>query len=339
MPVTLAQAQVNTQDDVAYAIIDNLRRYSWVLDQMVFDDTVTPGTGGATLTYGYTRLSSARSASFRAYNSEYQRDKAERERVTVDLKPLGGAYAIDRTLANLGQAATNETAFQLQQLLTSIRIRFIEELINGDVASDEIGFDGLDTILSDADTEHTADEGMQDIRPSTINETSLAMAALDELDEWLSGIIPSTTGGGDLGTPGAVPPGVKALLGNTRMVSRIKALARWAGLYTESKDDVGRHVSMYGDWVLIDAGDNATGTESIISTGGSSGNSALYAVTFGMDALHGAAVAGSPLLQQWAPDYTTAGAVKAGEVEMGPVALAVKNTKSCGVMRDIRITG
>jgi hypothetical protein len=59
MPITLAQAQVNTPNDVDYAVIDNLRRYAGCSDQIVFDDTVTPGTGGGTLTYGYTRLTTA----------------------------------------------------------------------------------------------------------------------------------------------------------------------------------------------------------------------------------------------------------------------------------------
>jgi hypothetical protein len=103
MPVTLAQAQLNTQADVDYAVIDNLRRYSWLLDQMVFDDTVTPGTGGSSLTYGYTRLVSASGADFRAVNTEYSPTEATRQRHTVELKPLGGAFQIDRILARLGQ--------------------------------------------------------------------------------------------------------------------------------------------------------------------------------------------------------------------------------------------
>jgi hypothetical protein len=56
MPVTLAQAALNTTADIDFAVIDNLRRNSWLFNNMVWDDTVTPGTGGGTLTYGYTRL-------------------------------------------------------------------------------------------------------------------------------------------------------------------------------------------------------------------------------------------------------------------------------------------
>src|SRR5689334_7905787 len=107
MAVTLAQAAVNTLTDVDFSVIDNIRRYSWLIDHMVFDDCVTPGTNGATLTYGYTRLSTAAPAGFRDYNSEYVPGQATRAQFTTNLKPLGGAFTLDRLLANLGDARTN----------------------------------------------------------------------------------------------------------------------------------------------------------------------------------------------------------------------------------------
>lgn len=352
MAVTLAQAQVNTQDDVAFAVIDDLRRYSWLLDRIVFDDTVNP-TGGSTLTYGYTRLTTPRTAAFRAINSEYAPSKAVRQRYTVDLKPNGGAFEVDRVLANLGQAQTNEVTFQMQQLLTATRQRWQEELINGDTAVDDKGFDGLDKSLTGTATEYDPlDNGVAagylDWTAATINTQALAMAALDRLDEMLAAIIPSKIGGGDLGRPGALPPGEKALLGNTKSVTRIRSLARWAGLYTAEKDDLGRRIERYGDWVLVDLGDGQLGSSPIIpiysadaDEGGAGGTitglTDLYAVTFGMDALHGAAVAGKPLVETWMPDWSTSGAVKTGEIEMGPTAMVLKSTKSCGVLRKVKV--
>lgn len=333
MPITLAQAQVNTQSDVNYAVIDNLRRYSWLLDQIVFDDTVNPGTGGGTLTYGYTRLTTAAPAAFRALNSEYTPGQATRTRYTSDLKPLGGAFTVDRVLASLGAAATNEVTFQMQQMLTSIRVRFQQELILGDTAVDANGFDGLSKALTGTATEVTAT--VADWTATTVTSQALAMARLDEVDEWLSRIVPSHVGGGEQGTPGALPPGVKAILGNTKSITRFKALARWAGLATAMKDDLGRHIDMYGDWVLVDIGDRADGSAPIIPV--SSSSTDLYAVTFGLDALHGASVAGSPLVTTLMPDFSTAGAVKTGEIEMGPVTAVLKNTKAAGVLRAIDV--
>lgn len=353
MPVTLAQAQLNTLNDIDFAVIDNLRRYSWILDQIVFDDTVTPGTGTGSLTYGYNRLLAARSASFRAYNGEYVPAEATEEQITVQLHPLGGAFNIDRVLARLGPASSNQVTFQMQQLLTSTRNRFQDELINGDVGVDANGFDGLDKSLTGKSTEYApinegVSAGYVDWTPGTINTQALAMAQLDKLDDWLSRIVPSTTGGGDLGTQGALPPGVKAIIGNTKSITRVRALARWAGIYTQEKDDLGRKVEMYGEWVLQDAGDNGTGVGPIVPIetrdadgAGGGGNIAnltdLFAVSFGLDSLHGAAMAGVPLVSTWMPDYTTSGAVKTGEVEMGPVAGVLRNTRACGVFRNIKV--
>ncbi|MDX3582532.1 major capsid protein [Streptomyces europaeiscabiei] len=353
MPITLAQAQVNTQTDVDYAVIDNLRRYSWLLDQIAFDDTVNPGTGGTTLTYGYVRLTAARSAQFRALNSEYTPGQATRTPLSVQLKPLGGAFTVDRVLARLGQAASNEISFQMQQLLTATRTRFQDELINGDVLVDANGFDGLDKSLTGQSTEWVpltegVTTGILDWTRGTIDTQAEAMAQLDVVDDWLSRIVPSHTGGGDQGSPGALPPGVKAILGNTRSITRLRALGRWAGIYTASKDDLGRQIEMYGPWVLVDLGDNALGTAPIIPNetrahGGSadSGTSTnltdLYAASFGLDALHGASVSGNPLVQTWMPDFTTAGAAKSGEIEMGPAAMVLKNLRACGALRNIKI--
>jgi len=338
MPVTLAQAQVNVQNDVDYAVIDNLRRYSWLFDQIVFDDTVTPGTGGGTLTYGYTRLTAAAPAGFRAINSEYAPAQATRARFTADLKPLGGAFSIDRVLANLGQAATNETTFQLQQLLVSIRIRFNRELILGDTAVDANGFDGLSKALTGTSTEKTAGymAGSADWSPTGLVDQVSANKRIDEVDDWLSTVVPSHTGGGDQGAPGAVPPGVKAILGNTKSITRFKALARWATLYTSEKDDLGRTIERYGDWVLVDLGDREDGASPIVPIA-AGGTTDLYAASFGLDAFHGASVAGHQIVQTWMPDYSVAGAVKTGEAEMGPVASVLKNTKACAVLRGVKV--
>lgn len=338
MPITLAQAQVNVQSDVDYAVIDNLRRYSWLMDQVPFDDTVNPGTGGATLTYGYTRLTAAAPAGFRAYNTEFTPGQATRARFSVDLKPLGGAFTLDRDLSDLGSGATNETTFQLQQLLTSIRIRFGREMILGDTAVDATGFDGLSKSLVGTSTEKSAGyvAGSADWTAATVITQALAMSRLDELDDLLSLVVPSHTGSGDQGATGSLPPGVKAILGNTKSIARARALARWAGLYTNVKDDLGRQIEMYGQWTLVDVGDREDGASPIIPiTAG--GLTDIYAVTFGMDAFHGASKSGVQLMRTWLPDFAAAGAVKSGEAQLGPVAMVLKNTKSAAVLRGVKV--
>lgn len=338
MPVTLAQAQVNTATDIDYAVIDNLRRSSWLLDRIVFDDTVTPGTNGAALSYAYTRLTSAAPSGFRALNSEYTPGQAARNRFSVDLKPIGGAFSLDRVLADLGAAATNEITFQMQQLLASIPVRYQQEIILGDTAVDATGFDGLSKSLVGTTTEKTAGyvAASADWSPAGIVDQISANKRLDELDDWLSNIIPSRVGSGDPMEPGAVPPGQKAILGNTKSITRVRALARWAALYENSLDDLGRQIQMYRDWMLIDIGDRFDGASPIIPIT-SGGLTDLYAVTFGLDAFHGATVAGRQVVRTWLPDFSIAGAIKSGEAEMGPTAMVLKNTKSAAVLRGVKV--
>ncbi|MEO6081921.1 MAG: major capsid protein [Umezawaea sp.] len=351
MPVTLAQAQLNTQIDLDYAVIDNLRRSSWLFDQIVFDDTVTPGTGGGSLQYGYNRLVTAASAGFRAFNTEFVPGQATRAPVTASLKPLGGAFSLDRDLATLGQAATNEATFQMQQLLASVPIRFARELMFGDTAVDALGFDGLSKALAGTTTEvipNPAGTAYADWTSTTVNSVDKGHDALDLLDLLLSKVVPSKTGGMTGNDAGDVPVGRKAILGNTSSITRVRSIARRAGAYTATKDDLGRDIEQYKGWFLVDIGDREDGSAPIIpiesrdadGAGGGGvipGLTDLFAVTFGMDSLHGATRAGAPLVRTWLPDWSTSGAVKTGEVQMGPVAMVLKNTKSAAVLRNVKV--
>lgn len=339
MPITLAQAQVNTQNAIDYSVIDNLRRYSWLWDNMPFDDSVNPGTGGGTLTYGYTRLITAASAAFRQYNQEYTPGQATRSRFTVDLKPFGGAFTLDRVLANLGSAATNELTFQMQQLITSAPIRLQQEMILGDTAVDGSGFDGLSKALVGSTTEKTAGyvAGSADWTPTSVNTQVAANIRLDELDDLLSLVVPSHTGGGDQGIAGAVPPGTKAILSNTKGIARVRAVARWASMYTSEKDSLGRQIERYGDWVLVDLGDRFDGSSPIVPIAAGTGLTDIYAVSLGLDAFHGVSMMGRPVVHTWLPDWNNSGAVKSGEIEIGPLAVVLKNTKSAAVLRSVKV--
>ncbi|TKR27139.1 phage major capsid protein [Cellulomonas hominis] len=329
MVISLADAQVNTQDDVDFAVIDDLRRRSWLLDQIPFDDCVNPSGGGSTLTYGYTRLVTPAPAAFREFNREYDPGQAVRKRYTVDLKPLGGSFNVDRALARLGQAATNEEAFQFEQLSISVRTRFQDELINGDTAVDTKGFDGLDKSLAGTITEIGADTVADWTSEALGDDRSASNDAIDLLDQ----LVHAINGGAD------------AILTNDKGAARVRSLGRRAGYYTRSEDALGREVERFGTAVIVDLGDNTAGTGTIIPTetrtvGGESvtGLTDIYAVQFGLRALHGVSVLG-PLLQTFRPDYTAPGAVKKGEMEMGPVAGVLKSTRGAGVLRNVKVLG
>jgi hypothetical protein len=337
MTITLADALLNAASDVDYAVIDETRRRSWLLDQFEWDDTAVPGAGGGTTTYTYSRLTQTRGGSFRAYNTEYTPAQAKRTQITASLYPFGGAYNLDRVLAHLGPRRTDEMAFQTSELIKGAAVTFADKLINGDHASDVLGFDGLDVALTGSVTEFfpNATTFYADWSPATLDTVDEAITASDLLDEFLSLLD---------GEP-------DALLGNRLMINRIRALAKRAGQYTISQDSLGRTIERYGNAVLVDLGtvnSDFTGLQYVIPVetrdpdgAGGGGNitnlTDLYAVRFGMAALHGATVAGKPLVETWDPDWTVAGAVKTGELEIGPAAPVLKMARSCGVFRNIKV--
>jgi len=333
MPITLVEAKRNALTDLDVAVIDEFRKESVLLDSLVFDDAVNPAGGGATLTYGYRRLVTQPTAAFRAYNSEYTPSEVETQHYTVDLKVLGGSFEVDRVLATVGPAASGAVALNLQQKIKATRTRFQDEVINGDTAVDANGFDGLDKALTGSATEFRAGE-VTDWTDLDTDERA-AFKALDALDEFL-GLLD--------GTP-------TLIMGNAKSIAKIRAIVRRAGMYT--RDPVeglvgqdGRPVvrETYGGIVFVDLGAKAGTNDPIIpietrNIGGNdvSGLTDLYAVRIGLDGFHAVTTVGSQLVRTWLPDFTTAGAVKKGEVEMGPVAVVLKATKAAAVFRNIKV--
>lgn len=318
MAVTLAQAKLNVQDDLQAGIIDEFAKSSFILNNIPFADVVSPTGGGATLTYAYTRQITQPSAAFRKVNAEYTPSEVQKQRYTTDLKVFGGAFEIDRIIAGMG-GIVDEVTWQANQKVKAASALFSDTIINGNTSTNEDVFDGLDVALTGSATEINAGGTAIDLSTSA-NVTTNYMEFLDALDEFL----------GELdGTP-------DALLVNGKMAAKLRAVARRAGMYQTTKDNFGRQVEYYGNIPFVDVGAKAGSNDPIIATEVSTGTTSIYAVRFGMDAFHAISMAGQPPVKIWLPDFTTAGAVKKGEVEM-VAGCALKTTKSCGVLRKIKV--
>src|SRR5690625_3059012 len=112
MQVTLEQAKVGMANKIDQFVVDEFRRASFLLDQLTFDDAVSPGTGGSTLTYGYTRLKTPSTGQFRNINEEYTPNEADRENIFVNLKIFGGSFQVDRVIQDTS-GQIDEMNFQL----------------------------------------------------------------------------------------------------------------------------------------------------------------------------------------------------------------------------------
>ena len=417
MAVTLAQASLNAASDIDRQVIDEFRKSSFIMDNLPFDQAVNPAGGGSTLVYGYTRQTTQRSAAFRTINQEYTPTEVEKAQYTVNLRPLGGAFEIDRVLTGIG--AISEVGFQMSQVIKASKAYFSDQVINGDVGVTTNGFDGLSVALADSSTERAGPV----IDMTGVTTQAAAIAVIRTINEWL-GLLDG-------------PP--SALLMNTYAKSWMNAAAQLSGQLRATTDSFGEIIDQFRNIPMIDVGFKAGSNDFIIPTygtvsevqhlditagtadpytltfngqttapiacaattaavitalnllsnvrsgdivgsgsypnhvltfaqdyagvnvpmivaestaaastdvfavtqnvkggTGTGGLTDIYAVRFGLDGFHGVSVPGQ-LIKTWLPDFTLAGAVKKGEVEMGPVAVALKASRAAGVLRNVKV--
>ena len=315
MAITLKDAKIGMADKVDQQVVDMFRRSSALLDGMVFDNIITPGTGGSTLTYGYIQLKTPATAAVRTIGSEYTPGEAKREKKTTNAVIMGGAFQLDRVLQNTAGAA-DELAFQAEQKIKATANFFHNMVINGD--TEEGGFDGLKKLLT----------GTQNEISSTVSMTTSAQldenynAFLDEMDAFLATLDGTAS----------------MLLMNTQMLIKLRSIARRAGYYERSVDDFGRTVETYAGIPMVDMGKFFDGenTSDVVATEG--GKTCIYAVCLGLDGFHGISPQGSGVIVSYLPDLSAPGAVKTGEVEL-VAGVALKNTLKAAVLKDIAIGG
>ena len=324
MAVTLAEAKNNALEDYDPFVIDEFRKSSVILDSLIFDDAVNPAGGGATLDYSYRRQETQPTAEFRAINTEYLPSTTTTKKYSTTLAVLGGAFEIDRILANIGPKGSDEVTRNINDKVKAAITLFQDTVINGDTGVNDKAFDGLDKALTGSSTEM---KPTSDTYDWTDLEGEKGNKAIDTLDEFL-----------DLldGTPTIV-------VGNKKALARVRAMVRRTSMYVREPIDGlvnanGRTISResYGGILFADAGEKAGSNDPIIPIA-SDGTTSLYAYRVGLDGFCGITTTDGTLVKTWLPDFTQPGAVHRGEVELGPVGVALKATKAAGVLRKIKV--
>ena len=321
MAITLAEAKVGMADKVDQRIVDMFRRSSLLLDQMVFDNCISPGTGGSTLAYGYVQLKTPATAAVRTINTEYAPGEAKREKKTTTANLKGGSFQIDRVLQNTS-GAVDELAFQAEQKIKATANYFHNLVINGCAAASGTGFvpgtfDGLRKLLSGTSNEITSGVSLT----TSAELDSNYNAFLDEMDAFISSLDGTAS----------------MLMMNHAMLVKLRSIARRAGYYERSKDDFGRVVETYAGVPMVDMGKYYNGTQTVDVVGTDSGKTAIYAVGLGLDGFHGISPSGTGVIQSYMPDMNAPGAVKTGEVEL-VAGVALKNTLKAACLKDIAIS-
>ena len=313
MAITLSEAKIGMADKVDQQVVDMFRRSSALLDGMVFDNVIAPGTGGSTLTYGYIQLKTPSTAAVRTVGSEYVPGEAKREKKTTSAVIMGGSFQVDRVLQNTAGAA-DEMAFQAEQKIKATANCFHNMVVNGDTENGE--FDGLKKLLAG-----TANELSSTVELTTSQQLDENYNAfLDEMDAFLATLDGTAS----------------MLLMNTQMLIKLRSIARRAGYYERSTDDFGRTVETYAGIPMVDMGKYFDGENTMDVIPTEEGKTAIYAVCLGLDGFHGISPQGSGVVVSYLPDLNEPGAVKTGEVEL-VAGVALKNTLKAAVLKDIAI--
>ena len=268
MAVTLAQAKLNVQDDLQMGVIDEFAKSSFLMNNLTFDDVVSPTGGGTTLTYGYTRLKTQPTAEFREINNEYGKHEVSKERVNADLKIFGGAFEIDRVIADMG-GIVGEVELQMTQKIKAASALFNDTVINGDSAVNAKAFDGLDKALTGSITEFVPAMAIDLSTSDKIDQNFKIF--LDLLDEFLMGLD---------GKPSFIG-------GNTTLIAKIRACARRAGQYQITQNAFGQNVESYDNVPLVDFGAKPGSNNPVVAINATSKETSLYVARLAMDGLHG----------------------------------------------------
>ena len=329
----LTDMTVGQADKVVQNVIDTFVRESEILEMLPFDNAVSP-TGGSTLVYGYVQEKTPSTAAFRAIGSEYVSNEAKIKELSTKLKIFGGSFTIDRVLKTIESKLQNMN-HQIESKIKASVALFHDTMINGNTATNELAFDGLDKFLVGSSTEYNTDTVIDLSTMAKLKENA------DIFYEALLKLINSTN--------------ADAIMVNEDMKTKIQTVARVLGYKTESEEAFGRVVTTIGEnkvriidlknkySVSDDGKENVTETPIIgkatRTVGGSSTNGLtdIYAVKFSVeDGFCGVTIQGDKVIDTYLPDFNAPGAVKTGEVEM-VAAVALKNTKRAGVLRNIKV--
>ena len=318
MPLTLEQAKVGMADKVDQMVIDEFRRDSFLLDKLIFDNAVSPGTGGSTMTYSYTQLLTPSTAQGRKLNEEYKPGEALKTKKSADIKIFGGSFQVDRVLEDT--AAKSEIAFQLQQKTKAAANKFHYDFIKADSTTHDTDFDGLDKLVTGSSTEciPAAAIDLSTTADITANAKDFAFA----FDNWLS----SLDGKPDM------------LLMNRRMKTIMSAVARELKYFTQTEDAFGRKVDNYDGIPMVDMGEyyNGTNTVPVVAIDETTNETSVYAIQINLEGVHGISPKGDKIIKTYLPDMKAPGAVKTGEIEM-LAGIVLKNTKKAGAFRKVKV--
>jgi hypothetical protein len=258
MAVTLAQAALLSQNSLQRGVIETFVQESPVLDRL----PLLPIQGNA---YAYNEEATLPGVAFRSVNEAYTESTGTVNQKSESLVILGGDADVDRFIVQTRGNINDQRAVQTRMKVKAASYKFQDHFINGDVAVDPKGFDGLKKRLTGAQVLDAATNGMGPV------------AGGQDFFDALDALIAQVNGQ------------VDALYMNKGVRSRIMSSGRRLGgtewiMSSFAGDGIVKRIPTYNGIPMLDIGQTAAGAEIIPQTetqGSSSVASSIYAVRFG----------------------------------------------------------
>jgi hypothetical protein len=258
MAVTLAQAAVLSQNSLQRGVIETFVQESPVLDRL----PLLTIQGNA---YAYNEEATLPGVAFRSVNEAYTESTGTVNQKSESLVILGGDADVDRFIVQTRGNINDQRAVQTRMKVKAASYKFQDHFINGDVAVDPKGFDGLKKRLTGAQVLDAATNGMGPV------------AGGQDFFDALDALIAQVNGQ------------VDALYMNKAVRSRIMSSGRRLGgtewiMSSFAGDGIVKRIPTYNGIPMLDIGQTAAGVDIIPQTetqGSSNVASSIYAVRFG----------------------------------------------------------
>ena len=285
MAVNASYMFQNAPDLLTKAVIKAWREASPLFEHMPFEDVNSLKAEG----YVFDELPSV---GFRKLNSGFSESTVAPKIRSWSLFVLGGDIDVDLVFTKTKNAIGDPVAVQREAKTKALAYTFNDWIINGDQTNSTYGPDGpngLWYLLQKSG--HYASSQTLSAGGLDVSATATSLATNQStLIRYIEDLIDRVDGGADL------------LIMNRDMRIALNAAARERGLFSTTKDSIGRTVTTWGEGgpLIIDAGYKADQSTYVIGnteavdgsalTGGS--YTSIYAVKFGPDKFTGLQVGG-----------------------------------------------
>lgn len=280
MAVTLNELAKVQTDVLSKAVFEDTLRQNKVLQIATIEDV--PG-----FKVSASRWQTLPASSTRAINGSWSDATGVLEQVAETVHIYGGEINVDRLLQLDKTVIEDPLTTQVKMKTASINAKFLTDFINGDHATDPLGFEGLRKRVANAASRQSVDLGTT---PGTttlkiLTDSAAEHTFIDGLHELLHVIGANSS------------PGNCALYMNEKTFLAVGKVLRRVNLLNTAQDQYGRVWTEFAGVKLVDIGLQYDQSTEIISNTlyGDSVGTEIYGVRWGADAFRVIQLAGSSL--------------------------------------------